>query len=105
MVVEPLLLPWDYARPLSLWKEVTRPTRFRGGTSTNWTTVAPGFRFASDLNLRRMFHLGRTLKHHGRACARGTAQDFDAGRQGAAMGDVISLEQRRGARLAINERA
>jgi 2-hydroxychromene-2-carboxylate isomerase len=34
----------------------------------------------------------------------GPTQDHDDGRQGAAMGDVISLEERRGARLAVAER-
>jgi 2-hydroxychromene-2-carboxylate isomerase len=34
----------------------------------------------------------------------GPTQDHDDGRQGAAMGDVISLEERRSARLAVPER-
>src|SRR5439155_7612461 len=84
-------------------QEVTHLTRRYCESAMKWTTVAPAFGNASDLKFSA--HVSRrTCVEAARQHAMGPTQDHDDVRQGAAMGDVISLEQRRSARLAITER-
>src|SRR5881396_3178388 len=103
MVVEPLLLPWDCARPLSRAERGYSSYTFSAQFRHEMDNCCTGVRQAARPEIRAHVSRGACVQAGRRPNAMGLSRDHEEGRQGAAMGDVISLEQRRSARLAMAE--